>query len=64
MVNVREDLTGKRFGRLTVIEQAEDILHGDFSYHNSQLIGNKRLKLFEQIYGANHKDDDDNENIS
>lgn len=26
MVKVREDLTGKRFGRLTVLEQAEDYI--------------------------------------
>lgn len=41
---------------------AEDILHGDFSYHNSQLIGNQRLQLFEKLYGA--KDNNDIENIS
>ena len=29
MVKVREDLTGKIFGRLTVLEQAEDYIRPD-----------------------------------
>ena len=46
-------------------QAAENILHGDFSYRNSQLIGNERLQLFEKLYGANYSEDGDIEkNIS
>lgn len=39
---------------------AEDILHRDFSYHNSQLIGNERLQLFEKLYGYNSEINEEN----
>lgn len=39
-----------------VRKEAENILHGNFSYHNSQLIGNERLHLFEMIFGASNKE--------
>ena len=32
MVNVREDLTGRKFGKLTVLEQAEDYIHPNGSH--------------------------------
>ena len=47
---------------MQVRKAAEDILHGDFSYHNSQLIGNERLQMFEKLYGSNS--DIDTENVS
>lgn len=40
--------------------EAENILHGDYSYKNSQLIGNERLKMLEQIYNTDYE----SENIS
>ena len=41
MVKVRKDLTGQKFGRLTVIRQTEDYVDpnkyfGEYSYNNSQ----------------------------
>lgn len=54
----------KKEDAANVRKAAEDILHGDFSYHNSQLIGNKRLQLFETVFGANNQTDDSTEKIS
>lgn len=33
---------------------AEDILHGDFAYRNSQILGKQRLELFESLYSPNN----------
>ena len=36
----------------TVRREAENIIHGDYSYHNSQLAGNKMLQELEQLSNA------------
>ena len=43
-----------------VRKEAENILQGDFSYKNSQLIGNKRLNILEQTSNIDYQD----ENVS
>lgn len=35
---------------------AEKILHGDFAHDRSQVIGNERLRLFNELYGNSNQD--------
>ena len=68
MVKVKKDLTGERFGRLTVIEQAEDYINPTTGVHyaqwkclcdcgNTKIVNASKLKNgWTQSCGCLHKD--------